>query len=763
MILLKVIIYLLVFFPFLETSSDSPFKKGHVRGVGSFTFNLETLKPLRELANADIISDTSRTKWSSLNIDNIISSQLREQCPTSSSRLENVILKNYNAGYRKALETNNENWMRVKIDEVEEGIKSCIRELRRYYVKFSHEVVGPLHRVYNLNNPNRVYNKDKIIYMNVHFVNYLQQKTSIPEGSKLFALREILVGYKDWQEICITGEGGIDALMGLQEGQMVNDGGYGLTTADLYKSLSQFIKSGCSDRFRSVKTEMRRPLVTKFVSLPGECSVASNEENSKIMKFKEAVELRDGLGRELSLGKLDVMNYCQKELQEASNKCFCGKDFCDPESSSNLSRIHAGDKELCGESLDVDLNNCFKVSSDCKKSCNDRFQYFREKYRDYFFITDESNNIHFKYGTECKGVLQEINAKFKKSLLESPYSLKDELKKKDLSSAINLGVICEGPKESLISSYNDLQEKCGTEEEVAEKGQEGEKRQVATSNTNQGEIGSGAVRGKSIRKGPQEFQYEKARGGVRSVSGGSGGLVGGGIGTGIGSGTGIGEGSNPSLDTSSRASLSDGDYSSEEDKEEDLVYSGFSGRLVPLDDNVVEDNNPKKTYSKGVAGVFQFVSDKTKEGLSHIDKRIRDVLLSHKSLPLYKDGYKMMSEAQRNQARRGEGGLNEKFKDVVFAIYNRAFPNEEDFRKRWGLMRRGVDLQEVTFLMFYKLCNVYFKKPMHECALSSDDPEKYTRTLEGVVRRLNFLTERQLVTPEVKRKIKLERRRLRRL
>ena len=756
MILLKVIFYLPFLFPFFVGTSFEPTKDDTVFDKKRGEKERNYIKQLRNLANAEIISNTSDTAWRSLNISPI-NDQFQKQCRKSYFGLRDVV-REYNEGYR-GLEKKNEDWMEEKVEAVISSIKSCREEIRRAYVKFSHEVIVPLHRAYNMDTSA---SKDNFQYLDVNFVRDLQG-TVIPEGSRFWILRSILVDIKNWQEVCIFGEGGISASLALQENLNESDV---FTQEGAYSRLSQFIKSGCSAVFNKVKNSVKNPLFNEFVSLPGECSVASNEENSKIMKFKEAVELRDGLGRELSLGKLDVMNYCQKELQEASNMCFCGKDFCDPESSSNLSRIHAGDKELCGESLDVDLNNCFKVSSDCKKSCNDRFQLFRNKYRDYFFITDESNNIHFKYGTECKGVLQEINAKFKKSLLESPYSLKDELKKKDLSSAINLGVICEGPKESLISSYNDLQEKCGTEEEVAEKGQEGEKRQVATSNTNQGEIGSGAVRGKSIRKGPQEFQYEKARGGVRSVSGGSGGLVGGGIGTGIGSGTGIGEGSNPSLDTldtSSRASLSDGDYSSEEDKEEDLVYSGFSGRLVPLDDNVVEDNNPKKTYSKGVAGVFQFVSDKTKEGLSHIDKRIRDVLLSHKSLPLYKDGYKMMSEAQRNQARRGEGGLNEKFKDVVFAIYNRAFPNEEDFRKRWGLMRRGVDLQEVTFLMFYKLCNVYFKKPMHECALSSDDPEKYTRTLEGVVRRLNFLTERQLVTPEVKRKIKLERRRLRRL
>ena len=154
MIFLKVIFYILVFFPFLGTSFDGERQVIESLHKGIFT------QPLRELANADIISDTSHTNWSSLNIDNI-SSQLQEQCPKSYSRLENVILKNYNAGYRKALETNNENWMRVKIKEVIEGIKSCRRELRGYYVNFSHEVVGPLHRAYNLDNPGSVYNKDE--------------------------------------------------------------------------------------------------------------------------------------------------------------------------------------------------------------------------------------------------------------------------------------------------------------------------------------------------------------------------------------------------------------------------------------------------------------------------------------------------------------------------------------------------------------------------------------------------------------------------
>ena len=133
---------------------------------------------------------------------------MQKQCPKSYSRLENVILKNYNAGYRKALETNNENWMRVKIKEVIEGIKSCRRELRRYYVNFSHEVVGPLHRAYNLDNPGSVYNKDEFRYLNVHFVNYLQE-TRVVRGSRFSDLRDMLVNYKDWQDICVTGEGAI--------------------------------------------------------------------------------------------------------------------------------------------------------------------------------------------------------------------------------------------------------------------------------------------------------------------------------------------------------------------------------------------------------------------------------------------------------------------------------------------------------------------------------------------------------------------------
>ena len=159
MILLKVIIYLLVFFPFLRTSS------GYMKEVDykpdPLTMSSKILEPLTELVKAEFISDENAFYWRSLNINNHISSQLQKQCPKSYSRLENVILKNYNAGYRKALETNNENWMRVKIKEVIEGIKSCRRELRGYYVNFSHEIVGPLHRAYNLDNPGSVYNKDE--------------------------------------------------------------------------------------------------------------------------------------------------------------------------------------------------------------------------------------------------------------------------------------------------------------------------------------------------------------------------------------------------------------------------------------------------------------------------------------------------------------------------------------------------------------------------------------------------------------------------
>ena len=131
---------------------------------------------------------------------------MQKQCPESYFGLENVI-KEYNKNYR-GLEKENEAWMEEKIKELIGGIKSCRRELRRYYVNFSHEVVGPLHRAYNLDNPGSVYNKDEFRYLNVHFVNYLQD-TPVVEDSRFSNLRDILVNYKDWQDTCVTGEGGV--------------------------------------------------------------------------------------------------------------------------------------------------------------------------------------------------------------------------------------------------------------------------------------------------------------------------------------------------------------------------------------------------------------------------------------------------------------------------------------------------------------------------------------------------------------------------
>ena len=767
MILLKVIFYLLVFFPFLGTSSDY---LERVSKKSSFTITPETLKPLKDLAEAEFINNESASDWRSLKITNI-SSRLHEQCPKSYFGLNNVV-KEYNENYR-GLEKENEAWMKKKINELIERIKSCREEIRKDYVKFSHEVVGPLHRAYKLDNTGSVYNKDEFRFLNGYFLNYLQD-TQVVKGSRFSDLRDILVNYKDWQDICVTGEGGINASESLQGGQGLNDGGYGLTTVDVYRSLSQFIKSGCNDRFKSVKTEMRSPLVKEFVNLPGECSVASNEENSemnsKIMKFKGAIELKEGVGSKVSTEQLDVMNFCKKELEETSN-------LCDPESLSNLSRIHARDKKLCGQLLESEskLNDCSDASISCKKNCNDRFQLFRNKYRDYFFIVNEKDNIHFKYGTECKGVLEEINENFKKSLSKTPYSTKEELREKDLdlSSSINLGVICEGPEENLQLSYNELEEVC-KEEEVAKK------RQVASSlsSVEPGSLSEEELlKGNGNNKDSQLFQYEEVGRGASAVSGGSVGLAGGGIetgtetgtgsgigaGTGSGIGAGIGADSNTLLEANSNASLMDNNYLAEEAYEESYKEAyeesykegykeGYEGKKLESKEsasgntNVVSSNNHPQVeaeLSEEEAGFSKRVVDKMKEGVIHLDKKFRDFLLSHHTLK-----------------RRSKGKI-EKLKDKGFELYNRMFPNEDYmnnvFAPKAGFMRQGVKLREVTSLMSYWFCKVKKQKPMHGCALSLDDPERYTRSFEGVLKRLNFLTGRQLVTPEEKRMIKEER------
>ena len=42
--------------------------------------------------------------------------------------------------------------------------------------------------------------------LDVHFVNYLQEMPVV-RGSRFSDLRDMLVNYKDWQDICVTGEG----------------------------------------------------------------------------------------------------------------------------------------------------------------------------------------------------------------------------------------------------------------------------------------------------------------------------------------------------------------------------------------------------------------------------------------------------------------------------------------------------------------------------------------------------------------------------
>ena len=88
---------------------------------------------LKELANADIIIDTSDTAWRSLNISPI-SDQFQKQCPKSYFGLRNVV-REYNKDYR-GLEKKNEDWLEEKVEAVISGIKSCREEIRRAYINF---------------------------------------------------------------------------------------------------------------------------------------------------------------------------------------------------------------------------------------------------------------------------------------------------------------------------------------------------------------------------------------------------------------------------------------------------------------------------------------------------------------------------------------------------------------------------------------------------------------------------------------------------
>ena len=108
MILLKVIFYIIVFFPFLGTAFvDQETVK--TRNEETFT------EPLKDLAEAEFINNERASGWRSLSITHI-SDKLQNQCPTSYVCLENVI-KEYNKGY-KGLEKENEDWMKEKIKEL---------------------------------------------------------------------------------------------------------------------------------------------------------------------------------------------------------------------------------------------------------------------------------------------------------------------------------------------------------------------------------------------------------------------------------------------------------------------------------------------------------------------------------------------------------------------------------------------------------------------------------------------------------------------
>ena len=138
---------------------------------------------LKKLANADIIIDTSDTAWRSLNISPI-SDQFQNQCPKSYFDLRDVV-REYNEDYR-GLEKKNEDWLEEKVEAVISGIKSCREEIiKRAYVNFSHEVIVPLHRSYNMDTSA---SKDYFQYLDVNFVRDLQE-TPVLKSSKLAELR----------------------------------------------------------------------------------------------------------------------------------------------------------------------------------------------------------------------------------------------------------------------------------------------------------------------------------------------------------------------------------------------------------------------------------------------------------------------------------------------------------------------------------------------------------------------------------------------
>ena len=183
MILLKVIIYLLVFFPFLGNSYESSIYLGRIsENPIEKDITQNTLKPLRNLAKAGFISDERVSDWRSLSI-NHISSQLREQCPTSYFGLKDTISE-YNKSYN--LEKENEAWMKEKIKAVIVGIKSCREEIRRAYVDFSHKVIVPLQSAYNRENSA---SKDDFQYLYADFVRYLQERSIDAGRFKVFGIK----------------------------------------------------------------------------------------------------------------------------------------------------------------------------------------------------------------------------------------------------------------------------------------------------------------------------------------------------------------------------------------------------------------------------------------------------------------------------------------------------------------------------------------------------------------------------------------------
>ena len=743
--------------------------------------NLSKLyKPVEDMVSSGLfVWDRDRNKPKAIRLPgghrgmSSIGGDMRKRCPDSWDVL-NKEIKNYNklyGGYKDS-GTDNVNTfskgLNDMIAKIQSGVSACVKELRQDYIDLSLKFAKPLNQSYSTT-PN--ISSKGINYLDRSFVNFVRGHWS--SGGKLFEIKTQALSYSDFEDRCIlanTGEGINKVYLIFHDDEQTYESSW-LGIEKSYAKLKDFFlkDSHCWSKIREFNSFADSDLFKEFVSLPARC----RDDSADIKSLKKAVAVvDDDKNRDTSFP--DVLNYCKKELEKTSSVCSCGREDCSQDEDSFLSKANAGSKELCeGDSLNNAFNVCERRAKLCHKNCNNRLSEFKKKFKDVFFVSDLSlraNNIHVHFKTSCLADMEAVVSNYKRSVSRKPpYSGEEKVRSSVLSSFNNLGLVCEKPLNSLGRSFESLEKKC--DEEKAEKEEKDKKKggglRVLSSDKGSSNNGSNNRRSPSSKKdrgvrssggnvNNEEFRYNRDNRDNRYSGGGN-----------VKKFKGFGELDDDAGDkikrgyeTDEKYKRVDGNQDKREKKGSKELGGGksLSGDSASLGSRVI----------KAPLNALSAVKSKVKEMGVTADKNIRDYLLKdNPSYLRYENGY-IMTEEQRERMRSGEeptglSGIPKSLREKAYVVYNTMTPiSDEEFRKRVGLMRHDVDLFEVNNLLFCRFCLTVVaknKEQRDECGLPAMGK---CGDLETVIRRYNELAEYQLIKPEEKKVIimqKLERER----